>query len=145
MDKYNWVLFSYNGNEDVARLIIGATFTQLSLFIDSGGNQDDEDQYIFSDWEDVRFVQIPNDTIGLGNSTNLVYCNGQTVRICDLPCWIVDYSEYPEGKIIRMVNPCAEIDLGAAPTFTGEHELRIAEMESEAEKEDPEFTGKNAF
>jgi len=134
-NKCNWVLFSYNGNETVARVILGASFTQLSLFIDSGGNMDDLSEWLFQDWNDVQFVQIPNDEMGLGNSGNLVYCSDITVRICDLERWIVDYSEYPEGKIVR------------APTAAE----GIAEMEREAEKEDPEhahmdrFTGRNSF
>ena len=108
----NWVLFSYNGNETVARLIVDATFTQLSLFIDSGGNQDDDPEWLFENWNDVSFVQIPHDTIGLGNSTNLVYWNDNTVRICDLQQWVVEYTEYPEGKIVRSAH--SDTDLSEA-------------------------------
>lgn len=99
--KYNWVLFSYNGNDTVARLIVNATYEQLSEFMDQGGNQDDPERWLFGDSTDTTAVCVGQDNINeLRNSNHLVYVDNGYQRLASLPGWYVDYDEYPEGKIV---------------------------------------------
>lgn len=102
--KYNWVLFSYNGNSIVARLIVNATQEQLTEFMDQGGNADDPEEWLFESSSDCNAVCVGQNNINeLRTCSHLIYVDNGYQRIASLPGWYVDYDEYPEGKIVMEV------------------------------------------
>lgn len=96
----NFVIILYNGNENRSMLIRNATLAQVQLFLDSGGNQDYSDFCFDNADTDVHLVTLGSPEDWDSQQYNLIMVNGMPSYAYELPQWVVDYEDYPEGKII---------------------------------------------
>jgi len=93
--KTNWLLVVYNGNESFPLIIWHATSTQVGEFTDSGGNQD-YPQWCFEQLNAVVELPPTFDIFG----TTRVQVDSTDHYIQDIIKFDVDYSDYPDGKIV---------------------------------------------
>lgn len=97
--KLNWVLFSYNGNDTVARFIYQAYESSVREFIDLGGNGVDEEEFHFAGPEDCQLICIGSDPHFMMSELSLCkvawFADGEErwANIRDLPAWLMDKNE----------------------------------------------------
>lgn len=105
--KLNWVLFSYNGNNTVARYIHQATRLQVEDFMIEGGacdlTDEEAEMFAFGGPEDCHLISINSDPRFMmseaGNNMVAWSTDGDEkwARICELPAFYAN----DEGVILQ--------------------------------------------
>lgn len=99
-DKANFILYFYNGYENRVMCIRNATLNQVMEFVDAGGNADYPEYCFDRHSTDYLLITLGSQEDWEQQKFNLVLHNELPSYAFEIPQWVVDYHDYPEGKIV---------------------------------------------